>query len=51
MINLAEIIVLLLIAGAVWLVLQGLMSASLLLGSLAALALLVLRMMRRPVGA
>ncbi len=48
LVNLAEIIVLMLIAGAIWLVLQGAAYPSLLLSALAGVALVALRMMRRP---
>ncbi len=48
LINLAEMIVLMLIAGTVWLVLQYQLRGSLILASVAGIVLIILRMMRRP---
>jgi ABC-2 type transport system permease protein len=49
LINLAEIVVLMLIAGGVWLLMQHLFSAAMLSAALAGIALVMLRVMRRPV--
>jgi ABC-2 type transport system permease protein len=48
LINLAEMIVLMLIAGAIWLVMQHFLSAALLAAALAGIAMVMLRIMRRP---